>query len=120
VWCVRWPLHGWLEWCVWPGMSPVQHKGSAPGIAASSGSFATLAGGNKTISALLQLNCPRRVLLTGTPVQVSRRGGPGVSLRPLSAIGSVAQLPTLPIQPETSSSTCCGPISKPTPPTRLR
>ncbi|KAF5842147.1 P-loop containing nucleoside triphosphate hydrolase protein [Dunaliella salina] len=26
-------------------------------------------GGNKTIDALLELNCPRRVLLTGTPVQ---------------------------------------------------
>lgn len=26
-------------------------------------------GGNKTIDALLALNCPRRVVLTGTPVQ---------------------------------------------------
>lgn len=25
--------------------------------------------GNKTISALLSLNCPRRILLTGTPIQ---------------------------------------------------
>lgn len=26
-------------------------------------------GGNKTIDSLLELDCPRRVLLTGTPVQ---------------------------------------------------
>lgn len=26
-------------------------------------------GGNKTIDSLLALNCPRRVVLTGTPVQ---------------------------------------------------
>ena len=27
------------------------------------------AGGNSTMAALLQLNCPRRLILTGTPVQ---------------------------------------------------
>ena len=43
--------------------------GCAGVLVADEGHRLKAAAGNKTISALLSLNCPRRVLLTGTPVQ---------------------------------------------------
>ena len=48
--------------------------------------------GNKTISALTSLNCPRRVLLTGTPLQnnLGVRGGVGWGV---GGVGAIASLP---------------------------
>ena len=45
------------------------HAGAAELLVCDEGHRLKAAGGNKTINALLALRCPRRILVTGTPLQ---------------------------------------------------